>query len=409
MLECLAKEHDITLFTKNTNIVDIINYYLDKLNEINDDDDPFYIININNLIKSYQTWIELMPNIKPYYAVKCNSNIVLLKSLSLLGCNFDCASESEIQMILNITDDPTRIIFANPCKISSHLKYANMHNVSLMTFDCEEEIYKIQKHYPLARLIIRIAVDDSNSLCKFSSKFGCTIKEVKYLLELTKQLGLCVEGVSFHVGSGCMSEQSFYQAIYDSRQVIDIAKQLDIEMKVVDIGGGFPGNNKTIQFVNIAKSIRQALNDFFSEEITKNTIQFIAEPGRYFAQNSHILVVCITGKKYIINELGEKVFIYYLNDGLYNSFNCIIFDHAKFDMIPVIQREGALYKSKFFGPSCDSIDVIKENIWISEYFIGDYFYVEEFGAYTVTPSSGFNGFSTSINKYMLDKAVDLDN
>ena len=197
-----------------------------------------------------------------------------------------------------------------------------------MTFDCEEELYKIKHWYPSAKLIIRIAVDDSNSLCKFSSKFGCTIKDVGYLLELTKQLGLFVEGVSFHVGSGCMSQNSFYEAIRDCKQVFNIAKQLDLELKIVDIGGGFPGNNKKIYFKDIAISIRNGINDFFFEEVYNKQIKFIAEPGRYFAQNSHTLILCITGKKCIKDETGEKRFVYYLNDGLYNSFNCIVFDHA---------------------------------------------------------------------------------
>ena len=397
MLECLKKEYTIELLNDGVKIKDIIQYFLEQ----NPNEEPFYVVHISNIIHSYQKWTKLLPNIQPYYAVKCNSNTVLLKTLSLLGCNFDCASENEIKQIMEIVNDPNRIIFANPCKMKSHLQYANINNVSLMTFDCEEELYKIKTFYPSAKLIIRIAVDDSNSLCKFSSKFGCGLKEVAHLLVLTKQLGLNIEGVSFHVGSGCMSTTSFYQAISDCKQVVDIAKEMNINMKIINIGGGFPGNDKTIQFEDIATSVRKGINDFFLEDFTNNRIQFIAEPGRYFAQNSHILVLTITGKKSIINELGEKIFIYYVNDGLYNSFNCILFDHATFDLIPLVVREGPQYKSKIFGPTCDSMDLIKENILLPEYFIGDWFYVEDFGAYTVSPSSGFNGFTTGINKYII--------
>jgi ornithine decarboxylase len=176
---------------------------------------------------------------------------------------------------------------------------------------------------------------------------------------------------------------------------------MNINMKIINIGGGFPGNDKTIQFEDIATSVRKGINDFFLEDFINNRIQFIAEPGRYFAQNSHILVLTLTGKKSIINEAGEKIFIYYVNDGLYNSFNCILFDHATFDLIPLFVREGPQYRSKIFGPTCDSMDLIKENILLPEYFIGDWFYVEDFGAYTVSPSSGFNGFTTGINKYII--------
>ena len=405
MLKCfkyLKQEYDVDLFIKNTTTKDIVEDMLKRKGI----EEPFYIVNISNIIESYVKWTKMLPHIKPYYAVKCNHNIVLLKTLALLGCNFDCASKNEIEKIMDIVDDAKRIIFANPCKVKSHLQYANLHNILLMTFDCEEELYKIKKFHPHAKLIIRIAVDDSKSLCKFSSKFGCSLKEVSYLLERANELGLNVEGVSFHVGSSCMSTSSFYQAISDCKQVVNIAKELNIIMKTVNIGGGFPGNDKIINMEDIAVSIRGAINDFFFEEVKNNQIQFIAEPGRYFAQNSHTLVLSITGKKSIVDEFGEKIFIYYLNDGLYNSFNCIIFDHASFDLIPLFRREGCQYRSKIFGPTCDSMDLVKENILLPEYFIGDYFYVEDFGAYTVSPSSGFNGFVTDINKYVLIDRLD---
>ena len=397
MIENLIQKHNVIRLNKNMTTQELICFLLnDTVNDI-----PFYIININKIIDSYKKWTTLLPYITPYYAVKCNYNIVLLETLSELGCNFDCASKNEIKKVMEIVNDPNRIIFANPCKMISHLEYANDQNVSLMTFDCPEELYKIKQYYSSAKLILRIAVDDSNSVCKFSSKFGCLLSDVPSLLEIAKNLELNVEGVSFHVGSGCMSVNSFYQAIKDCNRVFKIAKEYDIDMRVIDIGGGFSGNNKIIDFEDIVKSIHEGITDFFSEDVLTNKIHFIAEPGRYFAQNSHILVVTITGKKCIVDNKGEKMFIYYLNDGLYNSFNCIVFDYANFNLIPLFPIKGELYKSKIFGPTCDSIDVIKENIMLTEYFIGDHFYIEDFGAYTVSASSGFNGFITDTNKYVM--------
>jgi ornithine decarboxylase len=55
--------------------------------------------------------------------VKCNPSIGMLKTLESLGSNFDCASKGEIELVLGLGVDPSRIIYANPCKQISALKY----------------------------------------------------------------------------------------------------------------------------------------------------------------------------------------------------------------------------------------------------------------------------------------------
>ena len=103
-----------------------------------------------------------------YAAVKCNNEPAVLNLLSNNGLGFDCASKVEIQTMLNLGVSPDRIIFANPCKQASHIKYAASNNVSMMTFDNEQELHKIKAIYPHAQLVIRIQVDDSKSLCQVS-------------------------------------------------------------------------------------------------------------------------------------------------------------------------------------------------------------------------------------------------
>jgi diaminopimelate decarboxylase len=305
-----------------------------------------------------------------------------------------------MKTIIEITKDPTRIIFANPCKMTSQIRYARSNDVDLMTFDCEEELYKIKLYHPYANLVLRLAVDDSKSLCKFNKKFGCKLEEVKELLLIVKTLKLIVVGVSFHVGSGCSSCENYYKAIQDFITAVDIANEIGIKMSIVDIGGGFPGLDTTIKFEDIAIEVNRGMTDFFQKELDNNEIQFISEPGRYFAQKSHTLVLNVIGKKIIKNEDGEKVIIYYLNDGVYGSFNCIYFDHNKPLVLPFNERDGELFKSILFGPTCDSIDLISENVMLPELAVGEWVYVENFGAYTSAASSAFNGFKTSVCKYI---------
>jgi len=392
----LLQKYDVKLYGNDYDIYNIINDYI----EDNQSDRAFYLIDLGEIIKSFSKWITLLPNVKPYYAVKCNPNIAILDALSNLGANFDCASQAEIKTIIELTNDPSRIIFANPCKMSSQIRYARANDVDLMTFDCEEELYKIKLYHPYAKLILRIAVDDSKSLCKFNSKFGCKLNQVEELLKITKTLKLDVCGFSFHVGSGCSSADSFYNAIKDCRDAVNIAKELNINVDIIDLGGGFPGVDENIKFEDIATQINKAIQDFFSEELENKSVQFIAEPGRYFAQKTHTLVLNVIGKKVVKDDNNDKLIIYYLNDGIYGSFNCITYDHQHPVILPFNERDGKLLKSKIYGATCDSMDMIGENIMLPDLSIGEWVYVENFGSYTVASSSEFNGIQKPINKYI---------
>lgn len=360
-------------------------------------DDPFFIVNLNAIECKYKEWITKLPDIKPFYAIKCNPDLQIIQKLSDLGCNFDCASKEEIKIILNITNSVSRIIFANPCKAISHIEYAERQNVSLIVFDSVEELIKIATHYPNANVILRLAVDDSKSLCQFNSKFGCKEDSLANILKNAKTLGMNLIGFSFHVGSGCSDAECYYTAIQNCRVAYNAAMQFDFDISIIDIGGGFTGTGKLVSFDDIVEKINKAKYDFFDD--IKEKINFIAEPGRFFTEESQILVVNVTSKK---NENG--VIKYYLNDGIYGSFNCTHFDHQTPEIYELknsnSRTDSLKFNSTFFGPTCDSMDVIYKNIMYTELDVGDWLYVKNFGSYTNAPGATFNGFKTTDIRYV---------
>ena len=57
----------------------------------------------------------------------------------------------EIEKVLALGVDPSRIVYANSIKQTSFIKYSAQNGVDLMTFDNEEELVKIKSIYPSAR------------------------------------------------------------------------------------------------------------------------------------------------------------------------------------------------------------------------------------------------------------------
>lgn len=358
-------------------------------------DDPYFIVDLTKIQDAYGTWINHLPRVTPYYAMKCNPDPVIVELLALLGVNFDCASEAELHQALSITKDPTKIIFANPCKVPSHLDYARANSISRMTFDCTEELHKIKARYPEAELILRLAVDDSKSACKFNKKFGCPPANVNELLKTASNLNLNVIGFSFHVGSGCTSADVYYSAISACKDATILADKYGFNTRIIDIGGGFVGNDTPL-FTRIAAEINKAIDTFFSD---RPGVRFISEPGRYFVQTSHTLFLSIIGKK---GGAANTQPIYYVNDGIYGSLNCIVFDHQRPEL-RANARDSTTQpkKSIIFGPTCDSIDIITEDAMLPDLNIGDRLYIENFGAYTTAAASEFNGFKTTKKKYII--------
>ncbi|RWS26694.1 ornithine decarboxylase 2-like protein [Leptotrombidium deliense] len=370
-------------------------------------EDPFYVVDIQDIIKKHKNWLLKMPRIKPYYAVKCNSCPLVLELLTALGLGFDCASKGEIDTILDLNVSPSNIIFANPCKTMSFIKHAANVGVDLMTFDNEQELYKVAKFHPKARLIIRIKVDDSHAVCRFSSKFGADLDKAAGLLSVAKSLGLNVVGVSFHVGSGCENAKSYADAIANAKYVFDLGTEMGFQMNILDIGGGFPGTSTVeITFDEIAKVVCEALDHHFPEGESDVTI--IAEPGRYYVASAFTLATLVIAKRLVTTSDGQKTAMYYLNDGVYGSFNCTIFDHCEVYPSPFyIENEEhnvtETLNTTLWGPTCDSMDCIKKNVMLPEMEVGDWIVFKEMGAYTIAAASTFNGFQLPSLKYFADE------
>jgi len=371
-----------------------------------DKDDPFFVCDLGDIVKKWKKFRQWLPQVEPFYAIKCNPDAVVASLLAKLGANFDCASKNEIKQVLDLGVSPDRIIFANPCKQSSFIKYAAANNVKMMTFDNEPELYKIKNHFPNAELVIRIQVDDSKSLCKLGLKFGVAPAQAKDLLKVAKNLDLNVIGVSFHVGSGCYSASLFYDAVELAHTVFVQANEIGYKFTLLDVGGGFPGTDiDDITFEDTAKELTRGFDAFFQPS---KGIRIIAEPGRFFVASALTSVCNVTSIRKVAGSSTAKSdkhpsdgFMYYLNDGVYGSFNCILFDHQHPEPYPLyVETNAQTYPCSVWGPTCDSMDCISKMSYLPKMNIGDWICFDNMGAYTCAAASKFNGYNLASIVYM---------
>ena len=329
--------------------------------------DSFYVQDLRTLRKVYTEWTEALPHVQAYYAVKCNPDPEFIRVLANLGSNFDCASRAEIKAVIDAGVDPSRILFANPCKRLEDITFAYEQGVPTTTFDSLCELQKVARAGPMA-LFLRIRADDPKARCALGTKYGAEEEDWDVLLLTARTLGLDITGVSFHVGSYASSPEVFRGALTKAERAVNLARAHGFDPRVIDIGGGFSS----------AHPLPKVTSD----------LALIAEPGRFFAERVSTLYTPVQGTK------GQSLTI---SESLYGAFNCVLFDHARPIIKEVIDSEGRPAPGPWvprtvFGSTCDGADVIAKEILVPEGTSENHWIVwENMGAYTSAACTRFNG------------------
>eukprot|EP00359_Climacostomum_virens_P000172 CAMPEP_0204896326 /NCGR_PEP_ID=MMETSP1397-20131031/79_1 /ASSEMBLY_ACC=CAM_ASM_000891 /TAXON_ID=49980 /ORGANISM="Climacostomum Climacostomum virens, Strain Stock W-24" /LENGTH=364 /DNA_ID=CAMNT_0052063919 /DNA_START=735 /DNA_END=1829 /DNA_ORIENTATION=- len=343
-------------------------------------------------------WYKHLPSVHPFYAMKCNPNAEIVSRLASLGVGFDCASRAELESLsqLNVPQEKN-VIFAHPCKRQVDLQAIQSAGVNYTTFDSAEELHKIRDFGLDVGLVLRIKVDDVGARCSFGKKFGALEEEIPTLMQTAQENGQQVVGVSFHVGSDAKNPSIFYDAIKAADYAFRVGEKKGFDMHMLDIGGGF--NYRSIAAAG--EEVNRGLEDYFSK---RQHVRVIAEPGRYFAESVVKLFVKVYGKR-LRKVNGKERVDYWVTDGLYGNFNCMIYEDQK----PILQfmkpsRTGIKRPTTIWGPTCDSVDKVAEGE-MEELDMGDWLAFENMGAYTAAAATNFNGIEMALHqKFYLTQA-----
>lgn len=357
-------------------------------------EDSFFVADLEALKQQVALWNVRLPFVKAHYAVKCNNHPKVVETLLGCGVNFDCASQTEIELVTGLGAQPSQIVYANPIKAPSQLKFASAQGVKHMTFDNHAELHKIKQYAPQSELLLRIKTDDSGAICSLSCKFGAALSQTEGLLRDALSLGLKVVGVAYHVGSGGgIGPEAHAKALHDAKLVFDSAAQLCIDFKVLDIGGGFEPSESS--FLPVTEEIERSARKYgFLELQRSGKLEIIGEPGRFMVAPVFTLVANVIGIRR--SPSPDEVDMVYLTDGVYGNLNSIIYDHQQPKARLVGDSTAAgTSKASLWGPTCDGLDCIDaQAVFPRQLAIGDWLYFGDTGAYTLVGESTFNGFNT---------------
>jgi ornithine decarboxylase len=353
---------------------------------------PRLIVDLDVVRDNYRAFAKALPDTRVFYAVKANPEPKVLKLLADLGSCFDTASVVEIKLALDAGATPDRISFGNTIKKERDIVTARALGIDLYAVDCIEEVEKIARAAPGARVFARILCDGAGAEWPLSRKFGCVPEMAIDVLEHAHRLGLIAHGVSFHVGSQQRNPKMWDSALASAAMIFRTLNDRGITLSMVNLGGGFPTRylKKIPGVESYGTAIFNALRKHFGNRIPETII----EPGRGMVGNAGVIeteVVLISKKS---NAENDPRWVY-LDIGKFGGLAETMDEAIRYPI--KTPRDGAqTVPCVLAGPTCDSADVMYEK---EPYFlpvsleIGDRVLIEATGAYTTTYSSvAFNGF-----------------
>ncbi len=344
---------------------------------------PLLLLDCERLRFQYRSLAAALPGVELFYAIKSLPNLDVLRVLAEEGAGFDMATSAEAEMLREVAVSPRRTIHTHPIKRPRDIIDALRYGCTTFVVDNPDEIAKFLPYRSRASLLLRVSFRSPSAKVDLSRKFGCAPGEVPALLAEADRLGIQVKGLSFHVGSQSGDSAQHVKAIETCNQLIRERRASGgAPLSLLDIGGGFPASY-TLGEVDIdayCAPIRAALAQL------PDSVSVLAEPGRFLSAPSMTGVCTVMGR-----ALRDGRYWYYFDDGVYGSYSGQMFDHTHYPL-EVFSDSAERIPSVLSGPTCDSIDVIAEDLSLPELQIGDLLVGHCMGAYTAATATDFNGF-----------------
>lgn len=341
---------------------------------------PVLLLSVSRVRETCRALSSSLPGVRIHYAVKANPHPAFMRIAREEGCQFDICTNGEIDLARACGIEGGECLHTHPIKRADDIEYALDYGVKTFVVDNPWELPKLVPYRDKLRVLVRLSIQNPQCLVNLSHKFGVPPQDAMDLIRAARDLGLRVEGLSFHVGSQNENVLKYIEALDYCRDICRMAALDGIALSVIDIGGGFPIDyvNNVLPLQQFCQPINEYLERYFAN------YRILAEPGRYLCGPSMTLATRVMGK-----AMRDGVRWYYLDDGLYGSFSGKVYDHAEYPMY--VPRSGERFTSTLAGPTCDSFDVIYENVALPELEIGDILLFGSMGAYTNASAGTFNG------------------
>jgi ornithine decarboxylase len=360
---------------------------------------PCLVLDVDRVEDNFRALRDALPLARIYYAVKANPAHQVLRRLVGLSSHFDAASIEEVMACLDAGARPDAISFGNTIKKASAIRRAHEAGVTMFAFDSREELEKLARYAPGARVYCRILVENKGADWPLSRKFGTTIDGARDLMLQAGDMGLDPYGLSFHVGSQQTTTRAYEVAIGKVAMLFTDLTDAGINLRMMNLGGGFPTRYRddVPEIDQFSNAIMRAMTDHFGNALP----EMVIEPGRFIVGDAGLVaaeVVLVSQR-----DRDDPVRWVYLDIGRFGGLAETEGESIKYRI--TTPHDGTpMGPVAIAGPTCDGADILYEK---SNYRLptaltsGDRVELLSTGAYVTTyASTRFNGFAPLAEYYL---------
>ena len=319
---------------------------------------PIYCYSYDKIKSNVENFKNTFKQINPIicYAVKANSNKILLREIGKLGLGADVVSIGELMKALNSGIKPNKIVFSGVGKTSEEISFAINKKILLINAESKSEILEIERIAKSKKKKVDIGIrlnpnTDAKTLSQISTgrkenKFGVSEKTFLNLVKFTKNSkNLRLKCLSVHIGSQILNHEPYEKML---KVLARIIKKTKFQFEYIDLGGGMG-----IDYEDKSKKLN--LKKYFfniKNFLKKNNSTIIFEPGRSIVGNSGILI-----SKIIYIKKGHKKNFVILDAAMNDLIRPALYN-AKHRIIPVEKKKMSISNKvyEFVGPICESTD-----------------------------------------------------
>lgn len=329
-----------------------------------------------------------------HFAMKANSNPIILQSLAGLNIGVDVVSGGELEWAIKNRVKPDFIVFSGVAKSQSEIEKALNFGIKQINVESLPELQRVSEIAKSQKKIGRVALRVNPNLSASThhyittglskNKFGLPINQIPMALEVIKNNPhLHLTGLAAHIGSQILEVTSILEMV---KKLFDMSQELihlGWNLKTLDMGGGVgiqydsdDENPELERLTELGQGVQKILNG--------SKLELLCEPGRFLVARAGVL---LTQVEYLKRTSDQQFLI--LSSGMNHLMRPALYG-AHHRILPLNRRSGVMEKWSVVGPICESADVLAENQWFGPLEAGDWLAIMDVGAYGMTMASDYN-------------------
>src|SRR3954447_7639235 len=234
---------------------------------------PSYIYSKKEIIARFRRYCSALAGLthKVCFAVKANSNLAVLATLTKEGAGFDIVSGGELYRVLAAGADARSVVFSGVGKTEAEIRYAIESGIHSFNCESEAEVAEISRIASsldkVASVALRVNPDVDAVTHPYIStglrehKFGVAIEHAPEIYRRIAAFpGIAPEGVSCHIGSQLLDPGPLMEAGHKMVRLVLLLRAQGLAISHLDLGGGigvpYRQSDTTVDLGNVVGQLR---------------------------------------------------------------------------------------------------------------------------------------------------------